>query len=102
MWKLSANYHFPIVYPDWGFGNILYLLRIRGNVFYDYTQVKSLRTGRDYPFATAGLELYMDSKWWNQLPLSIGIRYSRLLNADIAGRSPNQWELVLPVNLLSR
>ena len=24
MWKLSANYHFPIVYPDWGFGNILY------------------------------------------------------------------------------
>ncbi|MBK5271488.1 MAG: hypothetical protein JJE22_10785, partial [Bacteroidia bacterium] len=29
MWRLSANYHFPLLYPDWGFGNILYFHRIR-------------------------------------------------------------------------
>jgi hypothetical protein len=27
MWKLGANYHFPIWVPDWGFGNILYIQR---------------------------------------------------------------------------
>lgn len=24
MWKLGANYHLPLVYPDWGFGNMVY------------------------------------------------------------------------------
>jgi hypothetical protein len=102
MWKLGVNYHFPIVYPDWGFGNIAYLLRIRGNIFYDWTETKSLRTKNLTSFRTAGAEIYFDSKWWNQLPVSFGIRYSRLLDARLAGRTPDQWELVLPVNLLSR
>ncbi|MEP7258472.1 MAG: hypothetical protein ABI687_08790 [Flavitalea sp.] len=102
MWKLGANYHFPIAYPDVGFGQIVYLLRVRGNIFYDYTRTKSLRSGREYPFNTVGGEIYFDSKWWNQLPVSFGIRYSHLLNTDIAGRSASQWEFVLPVNLLSR
>lgn len=102
MWKVGGNYHFPIAYPDEGFGNIVYLLRLRGNVFYDYSEVKSLRTGIAYPFKTVGGELYFDTKWWNQLLLSIGIRYSRLLNNEIVGLSPNQYQIVLPVNLLSR
>jgi hypothetical protein len=102
MWKVGGNYHFPIAYPDEGFGNIVYLLRLRGNVFYDYSEVKSLRTGIAYPFKTVGGELYFDTKWWNQLPLSIGFRYSRLLDNEIVGLSPNQYQIVLPVNLLSR
>lgn len=102
MWKLGTNYHFPIAYPDRGFGNIVYFLRLRGNVFYDYSKIKSLENGRQYDFKTVGSELYFDTRWWNQLPLSFGIRYSRLLDADILGISANQWELVLPVNLLSR
>lgn len=102
MWRVGINYHFPIVYPDIGFGNIVYLLRVRGNGFYDHVKTKSLRTGLSFTFASAGGELYFDTKWWNQLPLSVGIRYSRLLNENFAGLSPNQWEIVLPVNLLSR
>jgi hypothetical protein len=102
MWKVGGNYHFPIAYPDRGFGNIVYLLRLRGNVFYDYSEVKSLRTGIAYPFRTVGGELYFDTKWWNQLALSIGIRYSRLMDNELVGLSPNQYEIVLPVNLLSR
>jgi hypothetical protein len=102
MWKVGGNYHFPIAYPDWGFGNIVYFLRLRGNVFYDYSKIKSLKNSRQFDFKTAGTELYFDTKWWNQLPLSFGIRYSRLLDADLLGISANQWELVLPVNLLSR
>ena len=102
MWKIGGNYHFPIAYPDAGFGNIVYLLRLRGNVFYDYSEVKSLRTGITYPLRTVGGEMYFDTKWWNQLALSIGFRYSRLLDNEIVGLAPNQYEIVLPVNLLNR
>jgi hypothetical protein len=105
MWKVGANYHFPLVYPDWGFGNIVYFLRVRANLFFDFTRVKDFDDTRnliDRDFRSFGTEIYFDTKWWNQLPLSIGIRYSHLLDPDIAGRSPNQWEIVLPTNLLSR
>ena len=97
--KAAINYNFPLAYPDWGFGNIAYFLRIRANIFYDFTQAKSLRTGNQYNFTSAGTEIFFDTKWWNQQFISFGIRYSRLLNQDLTGQSPNQWEIVLPVNL---
>ena len=102
MWKIGANYHFPIAYPDNGFGDIVYLLRLRGNVFYDYSEIRSLRRQTSYPVKTVGGELYFDTRWWNQLALSIGFRYSRLLDNELVGLAPNQYEIVLPMNLLSR
>ncbi len=99
MMKYAINYNFPIAYPDWGFGDIVYFLRIRANLFYDFTRVKSLRTGNQYNFASTGAEILFDTKWWNQQPLSIGVRYSRLLNTDNTILNPNQCELVLPLNL---
>ena len=97
MYKAAINYNFPFAYPDWGFGNIVYFLRIRANLFYDFTQAKSLRTGNRYNFASTGTEIFFDTKWWNQQPISFGIRYSRLLNDDFRGKSPNQWEIVIPL-----
>ena len=102
MWKLGLNYHFPLFYPDAGFGNIAYLLRVRSNIFYDFSRIKSLQTGDSFDLDAAGVEIYFDTRWWNQLPVSFGIRYSRLFDAGLAGVSPNQWEIVLPMNLLSR
>jgi len=100
MLKLGANYHFPLLYPDWGFGNIIYFKRIRSNVFYDHTAAKSLRTGNIFTFNSIGGEIFFDTKWWNQLEASFGIRYSRLLNNEYSRSSnPYQWEVVLPVNL---
>ena len=101
LYKAAINYNFPIAYPDWGFGNIVYFLRIRANLFYDFTQAKSLRTGTHENFASTGAEIFFDTKWWNQQPISFGIRYSRLLNEDFQGKSPNQWEIVLPLNLVN-
>lgn len=99
--RLSANYHFPLLYPDWGFGNIFYVQRIRANLFYDFTRGKSLRTGRTFDFTSTGLECFFDSKWWNQLPATFGIRYSRILQQAIGGSgSMNRWEIILPLNLL--
>jgi hypothetical protein len=100
MWKIGANYHLPICYPEWGFGNIVYVQRIRGNLFFDHTVGKSLRTGNQFQFNTLGAEVYFDTRWWNQQPISFGIRYSRLLSQEFRSvPQPNVWELVLPVSL---
>lgn len=101
MWRVSANYHFPICYPEFGIANLVYFLRVRANVFYDYTKGRSLRTGREFPLNTAGAELYFDTRIWNTFFASFGIRYSRLLKDDLIepGRNANQFELILPLNL---
>jgi len=100
-WKIGANYHFPLLYPDWGFGNMIYFTRIRANIFYDYTNLKSLRTGAQYQLKSYGTEIYFDTKWWNQQPLTFGIRYSRLIDYKLAGLQPNQWAIILPVTLIN-
>lgn len=100
MWKASFNYHFPVAYPDFGFANIVYLKRLRANIFFDFTRVESKRTGLASDFASTGAEMYIDTRWWNQHPLTFGLRYSRLLHRDAASLSANQWEVILPVLLL--
>src|SRR5450432_1507997 len=104
MYGLGINYNFPLLYPDWGFAQLVYFLRIRANIFYDYTGVPFYATngpGVQSQYRSAGIEIYLDTSWWNQLPLSFGIRYSRLLDPDYEGRGPNQWQLILPLNILN-
>jgi hypothetical protein len=106
MIKWGVNYYFPFLYPDKGFANIVYLLRARANLFYDQTHVSDFFQNGD-PFKTnfrsTGVEIYFDTKWWNQLPLTFGIRYSRLLDEDLFGQAgKSRWELILPVNLLQQ
>ncbi|MDN3582700.1 TolB family protein [Mucilaginibacter flavus] len=101
--KVGVNYHFPIAYPDGGFGNLFYLLRLRGAVFFDYTHAKEdnlLINGKNFNqnFRSAGGTLYFDTKFFNQNSVSFGVRYSRLLDEDIfGGTGRNRIELVLPV-----
>jgi len=101
MWRVSANYHFPVAYPEFGIANLVYFLRVRANVFYDYTRGRSLRTGRVFPLNTAGAELYFDTRLYNTFFASFGIRYSHLLKNDLIepDRNANQFELILPLNL---
>ncbi|HTQ28629.1 MAG TPA: hypothetical protein VMI35_10890, partial [Puia sp.] len=104
MYRLTANYHFPLVYPDWGFGQMIYFLRIRANIYYDYTQALDFFSSGskfEQTYRSYGAELYFDTKWWNQLPISFGIRYSRLVDPDFEGRGPNQWEFILPLTILN-
>ena len=100
MWKIGANYHFPLIHPDWGIANIIYFLRIRANAYTDYAELQSLRTKAVYTFQTAGGELFFDTKLWNQLPASFGIRFNHLVTADLPGVPFSQWEFILPVNLI--
>lgn len=105
MLKAGVNYHLPLAYPDWGIGSIVYFLRIRGNLFFDYTHARDYDNNRKEftrEYRSYGMELNFDTKWWNQQPVSFGLRYSRLADADLQGLSPNQWEIILPVNLIAR
>lgn len=101
MWRASANYHFPVAYPDWGFGGILYFLRIRGNAFYDFSQVYSKDKTQSAYLQSTGGEIFFDTKVWNQLPVTIGVRYSYLLDQEFAQNGNRHvWEVVLPVSLI--
>jgi hypothetical protein len=102
MWKVGVNYHFPLVYPDMGIGNIVYFLRLRANAFYDYTDLKYYRYDKHWQLRSQGVELFFDTKWWNEYSVSFGIRYSHLQDAAVEGLAANQWEFILPVNLLGR
>jgi hypothetical protein len=101
MWRFSTNYQFPVAYPEFGIANMIYFLRVRANLFYDYTAIKSLRTGNVFPFESVGGELFFDTRLWNVQPFSFGVRYSYLLSVDELGlnRNPHQFELVLPLDL---
>jgi hypothetical protein len=100
MARLGINYHFPLLYPDWGVANLVYFKRLRANAFYDYTRVKSIRTGNTFNFKTIGAELYFDTGWWNQQEVSFGIRYSHLIDYKSVGLvGPGQWDIILPVAL---
>lgn len=100
--KIGANYHFPIAYPDAGVANAIYFMRIRANLFYDYTRVTDFYTnGTTFKgnFRSAGAEVFFDTKWFNEQPLTFGIRYSYLQDNDIFGGSGrNRVEIVLPVS----
>lgn len=103
MWKLGANYHFPIVYPDLGTANILYVQRVRGNLFYDFARAYSNDKLRSRDFKSVGGEMYFDTKWWNQLPVTFGFRISHLLTQGLlAGdnKGSTYFEFILPVNLI--
>ena len=102
MLKTGAEYHFPMVYPDWGFASLVYFQRIRADIFYDHTNVMDYTsTGVLFTdnYRSFGTEIFFDTKWWNQEPVSFGIRYARLLDGGKQNLGNNQWELILPVNL---
>lgn len=102
--KIGANYHFPISYPDKGIGNTVYFQRIRGNLFFDYTRANDFNiTGKPVQanFRSAGLEVYFDTKWFNQTAITFGLRYSHLLDDNIFSNDNNRdrIELIVPLTL---
>ncbi len=103
MYKWGANYHFPIVYPDWGFGNLLFFQRIRANAFYDHTIARARLNGKltDIKNRSVGAEIYFDSKAWNALPVTFGFRYAHLIDTDLTNPgTSNRWEFILPIGLI--
>ncbi|WP_018628525.1 TolB family protein [Niabella aurantiaca] len=100
---VTASYHLPLWYPDWGFGNIFYLQRVRAAAFYDHTVVRGKQTGFYRGLQSTGIEIFMDTQWWNQHPLSFGFRSGRLLTKDLVTPGRNWfYEFILPVSIIPR
>jgi hypothetical protein len=101
MYRLGVNYHFPMFYPDWGFGNLVYFLRIRGNGFYDHSIVKSAgRAARN--LNSAGIEIFFDTKWWNQENVSFGFRITAPFDYQFNQKQSTVIDFILPVNIFNR
>ena len=103
MYKFGINYQLPVLYPEIGVGNIVYFQRIRANFFYDqtnfYARINSLLKERLN--RSAGAELFFDTKVWNALPVSFGVRYSRLFDTDILNPgAKGRWEFIIPIALI--
>ena len=93
----------PLFYPDWGFANILYFQQVRTNLFYDYTKVFSRDKKTTANQKSVGGEIYFDTKWWNQYPLTFGFRISHLLDQDqYDGSKGTYFEFILPVAIIPR
>ena len=93
VWRLSANYHFPVLYPDWGFAGLIYFYRVRANLFYDYSRATVYEGGVNN-YHTSGVELVFDVNLVNSVETNFGIRYTY----GVDTRTPvNQFEFFLPV-----
>lgn len=103
--SIHFNYGIPVAYPDIGFGGLIYVKRIKANLFYDYG-VGELKNNNFKPelnsvnYKSTGVELLFDNEYFNVLPISAGLRYSHLLDNNIWGNnSKNKFQFILGTNL---
>lgn len=82
--SFSANYTFPIWYPDIHVGPIVYFKRIRTNLFYDYATANNLFTNETQSLQSVGAELFIQMYVLRLgAPIEIGGRVSYLEDGTI-------------------
>lgn len=93
MFTVQSSYHFPIIYPDWGFWGIFYCSRVRASIFADYGYASI-----DGPLASTGTELILDTRLFNIADIPLGVRFSLLLTPDVNDSSKRTHiEFVIPI-----
>ena len=100
IYKLGANYHLPLAYPDWGFAQLLYFSRIRANLFYDYSVANFYQQNVNTRFTSAGTELFLDTRLGNALPFTFGVRFSHLFDEDPVDNAQNRVDFIIPIQQL--
>ena len=87
---LSADYSFPLFYPDWTIPGVLYIKRFSANAFYDYATASfmqntaggTLQQRRQELYATGADLMAQVHLFRFVFPLNIGIRVSTHTGAD--------------------
>ncbi|MDW7692215.1 hypothetical protein R9C00_14260 [Flammeovirgaceae bacterium SG7u.111] len=100
IYRLSANYGFPLIYPDLALGSLAFIKRIRTNLFFDYSsaflnKMNAADLPSDFNGAvegetrelttvnrSAGVELIFDFRALRLIELGAGVRYSYLLDSN--------------------
>jgi len=81
MYSMSANYTFPLWYPDVHVGPLLNLQRVRVNAFFDYGFGQSKLYNISQSYTSTGVEVKFDFNIMRFLPqFNLGVRYSEGLN----------------------
>ncbi len=78
IYRISANYSLPIWFPDLAIGSLAYFKRLRGNIFYDYSEGRLL--GTDTRLRSYGLELITDFRLIRLVDVGAGIRVGRKID----------------------
>ncbi len=91
IWRLSANYHLPLVYPDWGFAGLFYIYRVQANLFYDYTY--ATMTGSSVGRSSTGVEVIFDLNLVNATNATLGVRFAHAID----GTTNRRLEVFTPV-----
>ncbi len=114
VWVAGVDYSFPIWLPDVALGPFAFIKRIKGTVFFDYSEwnrnpvsVRDLRRLTTSSFAltsstfdvnvvnrSVGLDLRFDVRLFRILEADFGARYAYLLDADEAGLDQHR---ILPI-----
>lgn len=76
-WYFSGDYKFPLLYPDFNVGSILYMKRLKLDLFYDYAEGNNESLLKIY--RSFGYELSSDINFFGLfIPINLGIRHSYL------------------------
>lgn len=73
--SICMNYHFPLCYPDVGLNGLVYIKRVRSKLFYDYGYAEIEDPYTSVSYDSFGLELIGDTRWFNSIPVELGVRY---------------------------
>ena len=102
MWRFAANYHLPIVYPDWGLWGIFYIYRIRANLYLEYLPYEFsniVDNGRQFfkdNLWSSGIEIVFDTNLGNSVDATFGFRWVNPTN-NKRNIPYNQFEFFVPV-----
>jgi hypothetical protein len=89
----SADYIFPVAYPDFAAARLVYIKRIYINIFWDTGIVEKNGITRNYH--SGGIEVITDTHFFSHiLPFETGVRYTRLLSNE-----KNSFQLIFRVGL---
>lgn len=78
--KLTANYLFPLAYPDYNLSRYYYLRRIYSNVFFDTTKIEKLSGNKT--LNSYGIEFLFESQLLRFLPINIGTRFVEKMDTN--------------------
>ncbi len=79
--KLSIDYSMPLFYPDFGIGSVLYIKRIRTNLFTDFGF--GILPGITNQLGSMGIDLIFDVNMFRILAeADLGIRYAQTFDGD--------------------
>ena len=99
--SIRLNYNMPLINPDWTVGSLLYLKRLRMNLFYDYSRGEFTRQyanqnpdRQTFDCSSLGAEWMSESHFFQFLiPLELGYRFVYMPNEKSTAH-----ELLLNIN----